>query len=340
VSSATNVVLSHFTGFIQQVMSQATQHPLVTRELVPPKFAGDDYETWAARMRAVLIFNDLWAVVDGAPTLPSIATPTASAAATTTDAATTADSTASAAAPSSAAADTGADAKDQKAYGLIASCLSDGLLVSFAVSETSGRALWAKLRAAFAPRSLGTAMQLRAAWSALSMGDEDVAQYVARVKQLRDRLAAAGVQLGDDDVVYKLLVSLPPAWAPLVTALSIQDQLPLAAVEARLIHHQQLLQLTQGATALTVSARPVHQRPAHPTPGEPHGPRRHHQHYCALHGPNSNHTTEACKRLKQLRDHQAGYRRDHYPRRDDGDSDRNREPRAHAATASAPDDGA
>lgn len=158
------------------------------------RYNGGDFNIFSMRLKMALTAHSVWAVVSGDEKKPE-----------------------------------GKDAKEwiqrnDKALGIIASALSDAVLLGSGVAacETASEA-WQKLQDAYAKKTTTSKLLLREQFTQLQMREEEsVQQYINRVNALVDTMAAAGVTYDEEEVVSRVLLSLPAQFAPLVTALELE----------------------------------------------------------------------------------------------------------------------
>lgn len=117
------------------------------------------------------------------------------------------------------AVQTAEDANSEKALATIGLHVEDYHLATLASCDTAKEA-WDILKAQYQARSNATKLQLRRQLNSLSMGaDEHLAKYVARVKEIRNQLAAAGCDVREDELVWSMLAGLHKEYDAVVAAL-------------------------------------------------------------------------------------------------------------------------
>lgn len=162
----------------------------------------DNYATWSARMKWLLISKGLWEPVKNG-----------------------------------AAED---DGVDQKALALIGLCVKDHHLPTLAAYTTAKEA-WDALDAVYKAKSNARRLQLKRELNGLAKSPEEpLSKYVARAKNIRDQLAAAGHVVKDDEVAMSVLAGLPSEFDILATVLETSDEaLDLDGLLAKLLTVEQ-----------------------------------------------------------------------------------------------------
>ena len=180
------------------------------------RFNGGDFKVFSLRLRMALTAHNVWTVVSGDEKQPD-----------------------------------GKDAavlrawveKSNKALGMIASALSDAVLLGSGIATcTTAADAWEKLLATYSTRTTTSKLLLREQFTQLRMhDDDDVQQFSNRVNSLVDELAAAGIVYDETEIVSRVLLGLPPQFAPLVTALENmpEKELSKSYVFGRLQHEEQ-----------------------------------------------------------------------------------------------------
>ena len=162
----------------------------------------ENYGTWSVRMKYLLVHKGVWEAVSGGGTV-----------------------------------DSGAD---QKALALIVLSVKDVHLPTLAHCKTSKEA-WTALEAVYTAKSNARRLQLKRALNSLrKLPEEALTVYVARAKNIRDQLAAAGHVIKDDEVAWSVLAGLPGEFDILVTMLETSnDVLDLVRLLAKLLTVEQ-----------------------------------------------------------------------------------------------------
>ena len=164
----------------------------------------DNYATWRAKMKFLLITKGLWRAVTG---------------------------------------DNVDEQIDAKALAHIGLHVKDHHLPELESCATS-KAAWERLEAIYQAKSNARKRQLRKELSQLKMeAAEPLTKYVARAKDIQNQLRAAGYEVKDQEVVWAMLAGLPSVYDTVVTVLEtstdqdlkLEDVLPkLMPVEQRL----------------------------------------------------------------------------------------------------------
>jgi len=139
------------------------------------KLDENNYAVWSSRMRWLLVYKNLWDVVENSP------------------------------------GDSDADAKkkDMQALSLIGLSVCNTLVPYVTRSKTAKEA-WDTLKQVFKARSNAMALQLTKALSHLALqDDESVTTYAARAKALWDQLVAMGENITERQIVIAMLSGLP-----------------------------------------------------------------------------------------------------------------------------------
>ncbi|CAN6556811.1 unnamed protein product [Malus baccata var. baccata] len=96
---------------------------------------------------------------------------------------------------------------DRALMQLITSTLSS-VAISCAIGSISARDLWVRLQERFSTVSKTSIFQLKSDLQTIKKGADSVTQYLQRIKEARDYLAAAGVNFEDEDIVILALNGL------------------------------------------------------------------------------------------------------------------------------------
>lgn len=111
------------------------------------------------------------------------------------------------------------DDDSQKALATIGLHVEDYHLATLAGCDTAKEA-WDTLKAQYQARSNATKLQLRRQLNSLRMRpDEPLTKYVARVKEIRNQLAAAGCEVTEAELVWSMLAGLHKEYDAVVAAL-------------------------------------------------------------------------------------------------------------------------
>ncbi|CAN6707786.1 unnamed protein product [Malus baccata var. baccata] len=97
---------------------------------------------------------------------------------------------------------------DRALMHLITATLSSSA-ISCAIGSTSARDLWVRLQDQFYVVSRTAIFQMKSNLYTIKKGTDFMTQYLHRIKEARDFLAAAGVTFADEDIVILALNGLP-----------------------------------------------------------------------------------------------------------------------------------
>ena len=131
---------------------------------------------------------------------------------------------------------------DQKALALIGLSVMDHHLPSLGQRETA-KAAWDALEAVYKAKSMARRVALKREMNSLKKAaEEPMTKYVARAKELRDQLAAAGHTTNDEEVAAALLAGLPPDYDVIVAVLETAgDKVDLDVLLGKLLTAEQRL---------------------------------------------------------------------------------------------------
>ena len=187
----------------------------------------DNYATWSTRIRLLLVSRGLWTAVKG-----------------------------------QLSAGSEADSKaDEQALALIGLSVNDHHLTTIASCETAKQA-WDALEAVYQAKSVARRLQLKRTLNSLRKEpNEELSKYVARAKDIRDQLAAAGWSPDDQEVTLSILAGLPSEYDTLVTVLMASDvELDPDGVLAKLLTVEQRTASEELAAGDSTSAYVSRQR--------------------------------------------------------------------------------
>lgn len=175
-----------------------------------PLLDGSSYATWAIKMEMVLESKGIWDTVEnGLPTDPPPSDEVIKA--------------------------------DRKARAEMGLCLGDDHLSVF-TENNSAKSLWQALKGIYQQKSQARKLVLNAQLIGLKKSSkESVAKYIARVKQIRDELIAAGDQPNDDLLTLTVLKGLPDEYKDVRAQMQTTVQLTLDNVESKLLVVEQNL---------------------------------------------------------------------------------------------------
>ena len=126
----------------------------------------------------------------------------------------------------------------------------DHHLPSLGQRETA-KAAWDALEAVYKAKSMARRVALRREMNSLKKAaEEPMTKYVARAKELRDQLAAAGLTTEDEEVAAALLAGLPPDYDVIVAVLeTTADKVDLDVLLGKLLTAEQRLPKANEPTA-------------------------------------------------------------------------------------------
>lgn len=115
---------------------------------------------------------------------------------------------------------------DAKALALIGLCVEDHHLSTIDKCSTAKEA-WETLASIYKAKSIAKVLQLKRELNSLKKEtSEPITKYIARAKNIRDQLHAAGHKVDDEDVVLSALAGLPTEYNTLVSILENGDSAP------------------------------------------------------------------------------------------------------------------
>ena len=118
-------------------------------------------------------------------------------------------------------------------------------------SCTTPKDVWDTLKAQFERNTLANKLFLKRQYFTTKMREgQSVQDHLRCMKEISDKLAALGSAVAEEEQVVALLISLPPSYATLVTAMEAKgDDLSLAFVQQALITEEQKRQVSKGVVA-------------------------------------------------------------------------------------------
>ncbi|XP_065058046.1 uncharacterized protein LOC135685883, partial [Rhopilema esculentum] len=187
------------------------------------KLDRSNWPTWKFQMKHLLMAKDVWDHVDGTISLPD-------------------DNTTSRATYEKA---------KQKAMATLVMGIQSNLIYLVTSCETP-KDLWDTLKAYFERDTIANKLFLKRQYFTSKMLEgQSVQDHLKRMKEIADKLHALGSTVAEEEQVVALLISLPPSYTTLVTALEAKgDELSLSFVQQALINEEQKKQAFK-ATATT-----------------------------------------------------------------------------------------
>jgi len=180
------------------------------------KLSAGNYATWAEDMEALLTLKGLWAAVE--------------------------------------AAQDGVNAAKAKALLMLH---VDKSLKPVVKDCTNAHSAWQRLQEMYAQQSNAARLQLHEELTTLKKReDESISKYVARVRQIKDNLIAAGDNLSSEAVLMRMLAGLPADYGMVRTVITHAEQLPTLeeALPKLLVTEKQLELQNPGKQSNTTKA--------------------------------------------------------------------------------------
>ena len=140
--------------------------------------------------------------------------------------------------------------KDKKAFALLSSALPTSTAANLLSCKTP-RDIWVELSAIFEQQSKVSRTMLMQQFYRLEYMGEPMAEYLAKVEGLVSQLKSAGVELKEEEVVSKLLTTLPQEYASFQTAWDQKPEEDYTMVKFTAALTKQELRLSAGAEVLT-----------------------------------------------------------------------------------------
>ncbi len=179
--------------------------------IVPLK--GDNYATWALKVKMVLLRDNLLGVVDGSVRGEQF----------------------------SGDAKKLAEYQERKNRALATIVLAvDPALLYLIPNPESPRIVWKQLSDQFQKKTWSNRLMLKRKLNRLALPEgEPVAAHVGKMTEIFNQLAVIGEPMEDEDKVIAVLASLPESYAVLVTALEARvEELTMGTLAERLIHDE------------------------------------------------------------------------------------------------------
>jgi hypothetical protein len=126
---------------------------------------------------------------------------------------------------------------DQVVLGGFFSTVREEVLAHIMNAPTS-RAAWVILERMFSSRSRARVIQIRSQTTAAKKKGVVAADYFRNMKTLADTLYAIGQPLHEEEIISYILAGLGPNYDPLVTSLSVKDDITLDKVYSHLLAYE------------------------------------------------------------------------------------------------------
>jgi hypothetical protein len=190
------------------------------------KLDGSNWSTWKFQMKHLLMAKEVWGHVDGTLVRPA----------------------------DGANAQAKFDKDVQKTMATLVIGVHSSIVYLVTACETP-KDLWDTLKVQYERNTLANKLFLKKQYFTTKMREgQSVTAHLKVMKEITDKLAALGAAVADDEKVVALLISLPPSYETLVTALEAKgDDLTLVFVQQALVNEEQKRQAKQGEAAATES---------------------------------------------------------------------------------------
>src|SRR5579871_6418566 len=174
------------------------------------KLDGDNYHNWKLMIEMVLVYQDLWGVVDGSEPKPI----------------------------QNQAGYVAWMKKASKARALIITSLQMSQVEHIRKLE-SPQEIWEKLKKVHEPQDRQHRLFLRRKFFTLKMQEGDSIQdHINKIKLYQDKLEAMGGNLQEEDVLAVLLASLPESYETLMLTLEAQPEITVKHVISHLLQEE------------------------------------------------------------------------------------------------------
>jgi len=182
------------------------------------KLDGTNWSTWKFQMQHLLMAKDVWDHVNGTAEDPGEV--------------------------AEAAVRTRYEKAKQKAMATLVVGIHSKLIY-LVTSCTTPQDVWDTLRGQFERNTFANKMFLKRQYFTTKMSEgQSVQDHLKCMKEITDKLAALGSAVGEEEQVVALLISLPPSYQTLVTALEAKgDDLSLEFVQQALVSEEQKRQV-------------------------------------------------------------------------------------------------
>ena len=91
------------------------------------------------------------------------------------------------------------------------------------VGLSTSQEVWNKLEERFTCTARANVLNLKLELQSIKKGNESVYSYLQRIKTVRDKLFAVGVQSDHEELLHVILKGLPKEYAPFASAIRTRD---------------------------------------------------------------------------------------------------------------------
>jgi radical SAM superfamily enzyme with C-terminal helix-hairpin-helix motif len=109
-------------------------------------------------------------------------------------------------------------AKDQQALSFVLRSLGREVLSQVATHDTTAK-LWSVIEAMYASQNRARAVNTRLALATANKGSQSIAEYVGKMRTLRDEMAVVGRPIEDEEILTYIFSGLDIEFNPVVSAL-------------------------------------------------------------------------------------------------------------------------
>lgn len=185
------------------------------------KLDESNWSTWKFQMKHLLMAKEVWGHVDGTVVQPE----------------------------NDPAAQASFAKCKQKAMATLVMGISSSLIYLI-TSCDNPKDIWDTLRAQFERNTLANKLFLKRQYFTTKMKEnQSLDAHLRNMKELTDKLATLGSAVEEEEQVVALLISLPPSYETLVTALEAKDDLSLTFLHQSLINEEQKRRASRGGVA-------------------------------------------------------------------------------------------
>jgi hypothetical protein len=112
--------------------------------------------------------------------------------------------------------------RDKALLTLLYSTLSSPVL-AMVVGLSTSQEVWNKLEERFTCTARANVLNLKLELQSIKKGNETVSSYLQRIKTVRDKISAVGVQSDHEELLHVILKGLPKKYAPFASAIRTKD---------------------------------------------------------------------------------------------------------------------